>query len=57
VNTPDWAGQDVDTRLRTIPESDESWLRVQITLYPSTDHLSTPVLSSWTQLFDCVDIQ
>ena len=33
------------------------YLRLTILLNPSSDNLSTPILTGWRQLFDCVDSQ
>ena len=33
------------------------YLRLTILLNPSSDNLSTPILTEWRQLFDCVDSQ
>ena len=41
-----WTGADVDTVLQTIPSKSKSWLRVTITLNPSTDKFNAPVLDA-----------
>ena len=50
-----WIGTDVSVRLATIPSLSHQWLRVTIIMNPSTDGYSAPTLSSWRQLYDCVD--
>lgn len=47
-----WTGVDVSTKL---PTPSKEWLRVTMTLNPSTDGYSAPTVNSWRQLFDCVD--
>ena len=48
-----WVGTDVSS---LIPVS-LSWLRVTVTLNPSSDKQSAPTLTAWRQQFDCVDSQ
>jgi hypothetical protein len=50
-----WTGTDVSTALA--PNPSRNWLRVTITLNPSSDHEYAPTLSAWRQEFDCVDSQ
>ena len=50
-----WTGADVATALTTIPSNSKAWLRVNITLNPSSDQLSAPTLVAWRQAYDCVD--
>jgi hypothetical protein len=45
----------VSVRLATIPSLSKAWLRVTLTMNPSTDGYSAPTLSAWRQLYDCVD--
>ena len=52
-----WTGADVATALNTIPSKSKAWLRVNITLNPSSDQLSAPTLVAWRQAYDCVDNQ
>lgn len=52
-----WAGADVQSALDTIPSKSKQWLRVQITMNPTSDHMQTPVLDGWRQAYDCVDNQ
>jgi hypothetical protein len=47
-----WIGTDVSTKL---PGKSQAWLRVGLTFTPSTNMTQAPTLSSWRQLFDCVD--
>lgn len=47
-----WIGTDVSTKL---PVKSQSWLRVKFTFNPSSNGQQAPTLSSWRQLFDCVD--
>ena len=50
-----WTGTDVSVALAPNPSRD--WLRVTITLNPSSDGTYTPTLTAWRQQFDCVDAQ
>lgn len=47
-----WVGTDVSTKL---PGKSQAWLRVKMTFNPSSNQQQAPTLSSWRQLFDCVD--
>jgi hypothetical protein len=49
-----WTGVDVSTKL---PVKSKDWLRITMTLNPSTDGYSAPTVTSWRQLYDCVDAQ
>jgi len=51
----DWVGTDVSGALAPTPS--QAWLRVTITLNPSSDHYSAPTLTAWRQNYDCVDSQ
>ena len=46
----------VDQELRTLspPSTSDLWLRVTVTLTPSTDHTATPVLTSLVPTYDCL---
>ncbi|HEX7600073.1 MAG TPA: hypothetical protein VF316_00640, partial [Polyangiaceae bacterium] len=48
-----WTGTDVSVALS--PKKSAAWLRVTITLNPSSDALNAPVLTAWRQQYDCVD--
>jgi hypothetical protein len=48
-----WTGTDVSTLITP----SLSWLRVTITLNPSSDGTQAPTLTAWRQQFDCVDAQ
>ena len=48
-----WTGTDVGAALS--PTKSGTWLRVTITLNPSSDKLNAPVLTAWRQQYDCVD--
>jgi len=48
-----WTGADVSQALA--PGTSQAWLRVNITLRPSSDHLDAPTLTAWRQAYDCVD--
>jgi hypothetical protein len=50
-----WIGSDVSVRLALIPSISKQWLRVTMTMNPSTDGYSAPTLNAWRQLYDCVD--
>ncbi|HEY1958972.1 MAG TPA: hypothetical protein VGH28_25340 [Polyangiaceae bacterium] len=50
-----YVGTDVGLALAPSPSLD--WLRVTITLNPSSDDLSAPTLDAWRQQFDCADNQ
>jgi len=50
-----WTGADVASALSTIPSKSKAWLRVNITLNPSSDQMSAPTLVAWRQAYDCVD--
>ncbi len=50
-----WVGTDVSAALAPTPSN--AWLRVTITLNPSSDHYSAPTLTAWRQNYDCVDSQ
>jgi hypothetical protein len=50
-----WVGADVG--LKFAPNPSLSFLRVTVTMYPSTDKYSAPTLSAWRQLYDCIDNQ
>jgi hypothetical protein len=52
-----WTGVDVGVKLATIPSTSKTWLRVTVTLNPSTNGMAAPTLSSWRQLYDCLDNQ
>ncbi|CAN5210288.1 hypothetical protein BH09MYX1_BH09MYX1_12460 [soil metagenome] len=52
-----WQGADVQTALDTLPSKSKAWLRVTITLNPTTDATQTPVLDAWRQAYDCMDNQ
>ncbi len=52
-----WQGADVQTALDTIPSKSKAWLRVTITLNPTSDAMQTPTLDAWRQAYDCVDNQ
>lgn len=47
-----WTGVDVSTKLST---KSKDWLRITMTLNPSTDGYSAPTVTNWRQLYDCVD--
>ena len=57
-----FVGVDVDTQLQAAgvpksgqpPYSSHSWLRVTMTLNPSSDKMSAPTLIAWNQAYDCV---
>jgi hypothetical protein len=48
-----WIGSDVSVQLA--PTKSAGWLRVTMTFTPSSNGYQAPTLSSWRQLFDCVD--
>jgi hypothetical protein len=48
-----WTGTDVSTLITP----SLNWLRVTITLNPSSDETQAPTLTAWRQQFDCVDSQ
>lgn len=50
-----WTGADVASALKAIPSKSKSWLRVNITLNPSSDQMDSPTLQAWRQAYDCVD--
>jgi len=50
-----WTGTDVSQALA--PNPSLAWLRVTITLNPSSDHQQAPTLTAWRQQYDCVDSQ
>lgn len=50
-----WVGTDVSAALA--PNPSLAYLRVTMTLNPSTDHYSAPTLTAWRQNYDCVDTQ
>jgi hypothetical protein len=50
-----WVGSDVGAKFAPSPSL--SWLRVTVTMHPSTDKYSAPTLSAWRQLYDCIDNQ
>ncbi|MEO7110821.1 MAG: hypothetical protein ABI183_10315 [Polyangiaceae bacterium] len=35
----------------------QAWLRVSMTLNPTTDKFGTPTVTAWRQSYDCVDSQ
>ncbi|HSQ68128.1 MAG TPA: hypothetical protein VLM85_33185 [Polyangiaceae bacterium] len=47
-----WTGTDVGAALA--PNPSLAWLRVNITMNPSSDHYFAPTLTAWRQLYDCV---
>lgn len=50
-----WVGTDVSSALA--PNPSRAFLRVTITLNPSSDHNYAPTLTAWRQNYDCVDSQ
>ena len=50
-----YTGVDVGAKLSTLPSTSKAWLRVSVTLTPSTNGMSAPTLGAWRQLYDCVD--
>ncbi len=50
-----YVGTDVSVALA--PNPSLAWLRVNITLNPSSDKSQAPTLSAWRQQFDCADSQ
>ncbi|CAN5460828.1 hypothetical protein BH09MYX1_BH09MYX1_50030 [soil metagenome] len=48
-----WTGVDVEPKLPNA--SSKHWLRITMTLNPSTNGYSAPTVSAWRQLYDCVD--
>jgi hypothetical protein len=54
-----WATNPVNlnTNLVAIKVGSRSYLRVVSTLQPSTDLLSTPTLSNWRVVYDCLDAE
>lgn len=50
-----WVGTDVSAALS--PNPSQAWLRVTITLNPSTDHYYAPTLTAWRQNYDCIASQ
>ncbi len=50
-----WIGTDVSAALS--PNPSQNWLRVTITLNPSTDKYYAPTLTAWRQNYDCVPTQ
>jgi hypothetical protein len=44
----------VDGQLVGAGEASHSWLRVNMTLTPTTDHMQAPTLIAWEQVYDCV---
>jgi hypothetical protein len=63
--TSEWVGVDVDPKLGangtptsgTPAYASHPWLRVNMTLNPSTDLLSAPTLIAWQQIYDCVSAE
>jgi hypothetical protein len=49
-----YVGVDVDPMLVGAGQMSHSWLRVNMTLDPSTDKFTAPDLISWQQMYDCV---
>jgi len=50
-----WTGTDVSAALS--PNPSRAWLRVTISLNPTSDQSQAPTLDAWRQQFDCVDSQ
>jgi hypothetical protein len=49
-----FVGVDVDPALVAAGQMSDSWLRVNMTLNPSSDKLTPPTLIAWQQMYDCV---
>ncbi len=50
-----WTGVDVEPKLPNA--NSKSWLRITMTLNPSSDGYSAPTVTAWRQAYDCVDAQ
>ncbi len=51
-----WVGTDVSGALASLvpKQTSQTYLQVNITLNPSSDHNSTPTLTAWQQTYDCI---
>jgi len=49
-----FVGVDVDPKLVAASQMSHAWLRVTMTLDPSSDKLTAPTLYAWQQTYDCV---
>jgi hypothetical protein len=47
----------LDTNLKAAGIGSQSYLRIVATLEPSSDTLSTPTLSNWRVVYDCLDAE
>jgi hypothetical protein len=50
-----WTGVDVNPKLPG--QLSKAWLRITMTLNPSSDGYSAPTVNAWQQLYDCIDAQ
>jgi hypothetical protein len=49
-----FVGVNVDPKLVAAGQQSHSWLRVSMTLNPSSDKATTPTLYAWQQTYDCI---
>ncbi len=57
VTNTTWTGADVSAALTAGSQVSQAWLRVYMTLNPTTDKFGTPSLTAWRQSYDCIDSQ
>ncbi|HEX7668352.1 MAG TPA: hypothetical protein VF395_02155, partial [Polyangiaceae bacterium] len=55
--TAGWVGENVEDALERGTEVSQLYLRITMSMQPSTDHVSTPTIVKWRQSYSCVPSQ